>query len=119
MDMIANSKSRSSIKKERNKLATVAEEEASSVNNLKTKDQSNPSSKLKVKVNPLPLDQILTHVSKFGLNLDNLENKLTEITPLQLKLDSLKKYTEQASGRNGNNQAQGSQYMTASILQGV
>jgi hypothetical protein len=32
----------------------------------------------KVVINPLPLDMIISHVSNFGVNLESLENKLSE-----------------------------------------
>lgn len=40
-----------------------------------------------------PMEQILSQMNKLGHNLESLENKLTSMKPLQLKLDQLKKIT--------------------------
>ena len=61
-------------------------------------------------MNPLPLDQIISHVSNFGMNLDTLENKLTENKGLGLKLEMLqssyrKGVEANTVGRNGGMQS--------------
>lgn len=103
---------------ERDKLATVSEEDVQSQQaQNKNENSSNSKQKKDIIIKPLPLDEIMNHVSKFGMNLDNLENKLAD------KLDSLRRInTEQPSaGRNSNTGGLSNpqQYMTASVLQGV
>jgi hypothetical protein len=63
------------------KLDTVQEEETKSSQNVYNK----------VQIAPLPLDQIMTRVSSFGINLDSLESRLGEANGLGLKPEQLNK----------------------------
>ena len=66
----------------------------------------------KVVIAPLPLDQIMSHVNQFGINLDSLEHKISENKGLGLKMEQLttqnaayrEKMRSQATGHTNSNQ---------------
>lgn len=55
--------------------------------NDNTQKMNQQKSTPKVVIAPLPLDQIMSHVNQFGINLDSLEHKISENKGLGLKME--------------------------------
>ena len=78
--------------------------EKQGLDTVSEEDRDTSKSKKQVKkvvINPLPLDMIISHVSNFGVNLESLENKLSENQGLGLKIEQL-----QTQNRNSNGSGQ-------------
>jgi hypothetical protein len=103
------SASKTSIKKDHCKLDVVAEE-------LDHSSSANNTNYLSVKINPLPLEEILLHVNKFGMKLDNLESKITENKYFMPRLNDMQSGRNNSVNGNGSNQQQ---VVSTSVVQGV
>jgi hypothetical protein len=67
-------------------------------------DRDTSKSKKQIKkavINPLPLDMIISHVSNFGVNLESLENKLSQNQGLGLQIEQLTTQNKNSNSTGG------------------